>query len=109
MKKKFYIESVFLILLGVITSISLPPYNLTIINFFTFTILFYFLYKKKVSKKETKFSFFYGWLFGFGYFISNMYWIPISLSFDDDFKSLIPIALISIPAFLSLFYGFVFY
>ena len=109
MKKKFYIESVFLILLGVITSLSLPPYNLTIINFFTFTILFYFLYKKKVSKKETKFSFFYGWLFGFGYFISNMYWIPISLSFDDDFKSLIPIALISIPAFLSLFYGFIFY
>jgi len=109
LKKKFYIESVFLLLLGSVTSLSLPPYNLTVINFFTFSILFYFLFKKKVSKKETKFPFFYGWLFGFGYFLSNMYWIPISLSFDDNFKSLIPLALISIPAFLSLFYGLIFY
>ena len=47
----------------------------------------------------------YGWSFGFGYFLTNIYWIIISLTFDQDFSFLIPIALILIPAFLSIFYG----
>ena len=46
-----------------------------------------------------------GWLFGFGYFISNLYWITNSLTFEEIFKPLIPIALIIIPLFLGLFYG----
>mgnify|MGYP007000155811 CR=1 len=53
--------------------------------------------------------FFYGWLFGFGYFVSNLYWISISLTFDDNFKFLIPFAIILVPGFLALFYGFVAY
>ena len=47
----------------------------------------------------------YGWFFGFGYFLSNLYWITISLSFDINFKHLIPIVLFLIPAFLAIFYG----
>ena len=27
-----------------------------------------------------------GWLFGFGYFLTNLYWISISLTFDQNFK-----------------------
>ena len=56
--------------------------------------------------------FLHGWLFGFGYFLSNIYWITISLTFDQDLNFLVPIALIFIPAFLAIFYGivtFVFY
>ena len=52
-----------------------------------------------------KFFFIYGWLFGFSYFLSSLYWITISLTFDPNFKFLIPIALILIPSFLGLFYG----
>ena len=37
LKKKLYIEVLFLIVLGMITSLSLPPLNFFIINFFTFT------------------------------------------------------------------------
>ena len=44
-------------------------------------------------------------MFGFGYFISNLYWITNSLTFDENFKPLIPIAIISIPLFLGIFYG----
>ena len=44
-------------------------------------------------------------MFGFGYFISNLYWITNSLTFEENFKTLIPIALILIPLFLGLFYG----
>ena len=36
-----------------------------------------------------------------------MYWITISLTFEQDFNFLIPIAIFLIPAFLSLFYGIV--
>ncbi len=89
--------------LGIISSFSLPPYNLFYINFFSYpaflwTLLFY--------SKDKIVSFNIGWVFGFGYFISNLYWITNSLTFDDIFKPLIPFALILIPLFLGLFYGF---
>ena len=46
-------------------------------------------------------------VFGFGYFITNLYWISISLTFDESFKFLMPITIILIPAFIALFYGFI--
>ena len=100
---------IFLIVLGMITSLSLPPFNYFIINFFTFTFLFIFLFKKSKLSMSRKLSFFYGWLFGFGYFIINLYWISLSLTFDQNFKFLIPFAIILIPAFLALFYGLISY
>ena len=36
MKKKFYTELIYLILLGVLTSLSLPPFYYVVINFLTF-------------------------------------------------------------------------
>ena len=107
MNKKKYFEFLYLVLLGALSSLSLPPYNFLIINFFTFSSFFIFLVKKKNLPISKKNSFFYGWLFGFGYFFTNLYWIPISLTFDENFKFLIPFALIAIPAFLAIFYGLV--
>ena len=90
--------------LGVFTSFSLPPYNFLIINFITFPcLLFFLIYNYKKSKWI---SFKIGWLFGFGYFISNLYWITNALTFEEIFKPLIPLALIFIPLFLGIFYGF---
>ena len=103
-KHKIYFEIFFILFLGITTSFSLPPYNYWFINFFTFSIFFLFLFLNQ--DKDLKFFFFYGYFFGFGYFISNLYWIPFSLSFDENFKFLIPFAIVFIPAFLSLFYGF---
>ena len=107
MKTKIYIEFIFLIILGIGSSLSLPPYNYLIINFLTFSLLFFFLIKKSKSHKSNKLFFFYGWFFGFGYFISNLYWISISLTFDQNFKFLIPLTLILIPSFLAIFYGLI--
>ncbi len=87
------------------TSLSLPPLNYLIINFITLSLFFIFLIKKSKKTKNKKLFFFYGWLFGFGYFITNLYWISISLSFDESFKFLIPLTLVLIPAILALFYG----
>ena len=109
MNKKLYIEFVFLLILGVITSFSLHPFNYFFINFLTFTLLFLFLIKKINQNINAKYFFIYGWMFGFSYFISNLYWISISLSFDQNFKFLIPFSLFLIPACLAIFYGLVTY
>ena len=109
MNKKFYIELIFLIVLGILTSLSLPPFDFFIINFFTFTLFFSFLIKKSKNHKNKKLFFFYGWLFGLGYFTTNLYWISISLTFDENFKFLIPLSLFLIPSFLSIFYGLISY
>ena len=109
MTKKLFFEYFSLIVLGVVTSFSLPPFNYFIINFVSFSILFLFLIRKSFTEKGKKIFFFYGWLFGLGYFVTNLYWISISLTFDKSFKLLIPLSLILIPSFLGIFYGLVFY
>ena len=103
MKKNFIFETLFIILLGSLTSLSLPPYNFFFLNFLTFSFFFIFLFQR--LKKGIKKFFYYGWLFGFCYFLSSLYWLTISLSFDQSFNFLIPISLIVIPAFLGLFYA----
>ena len=90
-----------------LTSLSLPPFNYFIINFFTFSLFFYFLIKKSINLKNKKLFFIYGWIFGFGYFFTNLYWISISLTFDQNYKFLIPLTIFLIPSFLALFYGLV--
>ncbi len=107
MTKKSYIEFIFLIFLGALTSLSLPPFNYMIINFITLSLLFAFLIKRSEEIKNKKLFFFYGWFFGFGYFLTNLYWISISLTFDESFKFLVPLTLFLIPAFLALFYGII--
>ena len=105
MKKKIYIESFILILLGSFSSLSLPPFNYIVINFLTFSFFYIFLIKLFETSKNKKLFFIYGWLFGLGYFTSNLYWISISLTFDESFKFLIPLTIVLVPAFLALFYG----
>ena len=107
MNKKLFIELIFLALLGALTSLSLPPFNYFIINFFTFALFFYFLIKKSNNIENKKLFFVYGWIFGFGYFSTNLYWISISLTFDQNYKFLIPLAIFIIPSFLALFYGLI--
>ena len=107
--KKNFLNAIYIFFLGVLSSYSLPPYNHFIINFFTFSLFFIFLYTKRKINLENKFFFKYGWFFGFGYFLSSLYWISISLTFDESFKFLIPFAIILLPAFLAIFYGLITY
>ena len=104
LKNKLFIYLIPLIL-GFVTSFSLPPYSYFFINFLTFPLLLIFLILNYKKGKWSSFKI--GWMFGFGYFISNLYWITNSLKFEENFKPLIPIALILIPLFLGIFYGLV--
>ena len=103
-KFKNYLDYIYIFLIGLITSFSLPPYNYWYLNFLTFSLFFILLFKRR--DKKIVFFALCGYFFGFGYFLSSLYWIPISLTFDKNFETLVPFAIILIPAFLSLFYAF---
>ncbi len=99
-------------IIGAVTILGFTPFNLTFVNFFTFSILLFLILavkrrtQSKYRKKKSKRYFFYlGCAFGFGFFLSGNYWISISLTHDEMFRGLIPFALLLIPFFLSLFFG----
>ncbi len=84
--KKIIILGLFPILIGIISSFSLPPYDYYFINFFIYPILFLVLIS--INKDKKLISFIFGWMFGFGYFLSSLYWIAYSLTHQDIFKIL---------------------
>jgi len=103
-------------ILGAITILGFAPFNLTFLNFLTFSILLFLILniKEKTKskyrkKKSNKYFFHLGCAFGFGFFLFGNYWISISLTLEDMFKSLIPLAVLLIPLFLSLFFGLAIY
>ena len=113
-----YLNNRFLVLyiipltIGSLTVFSFQPYNITFINFLILPIFFYLTVyinkKSKVTfrkKPHRKNLFIFGSLFGFGFYLSGISWIVNSLTFDENFKIFIPIALIFVPLFLSLFVG----
>ena len=101
-------------IIGSISTLSFQPFNFIIVNFVIFPSFFFLvtyinkksktLYRKKPYKKN---FFIFGLLFGFGFYLSGISWITNSLTFNEDFKILIPFALILIPLFLSLFIAFI--
>ena len=100
-------------ILGSLTTLSFEPFNYTLINFIIFPLFFYFIIyinrksKTVYRKRPYKINLFiYGLLFGFGFYLSGLSWITNSLTFDENFKNLIPFALILIPLFLGLFFAF---
>ncbi len=109
---RFFLVFLIPLLLGLMSAFSFQPYNYTILNFLIFPILFFILcYVNKKSKNRYRKKpylvnlFFIGYLFGIGFFLSGTYWISYSLTFDDNFKFLIPISIILIPSMLGIFFG----
>ncbi len=98
--------------LGLLTVFSFQPFNLSFINFLLLPIFFLLVvyvrkksknvYRKKPYRKNL---FLMGLGFGFGFYLSGIFWIAYSLTFDESFKNLIPFAVVLIPLFLSLFIG----
>ena len=98
--------------LGVLTVFSFQPFNLSFLNFFILPIFFLLIvyvnkrskstYRKKPFRRNL---FLLGFIFGFGYYLSGIFWIAHSLTFDANFKILIPFAIFFIPLFLGLFTG----
>ena len=99
-------------LLGSLSVLSFQPFNISVLNFLIIPGLFLNLshvskrsrnvYRKKPFLRNI---FFVGYAFGFGFFLTGNHWIAYSLTFDENFKYLIPISLIFLPLFLGLFFG----
>ena len=112
LENRFFILYLAPLILGSLSVLSFQPFNFTIINFFILPLLFYLIvyikkkskstYRKKPFKKNL---FIFGTFFGFSFYLSGIHWITQSLTFDENFKILIPIALFFIPLFLSLFFS----
>ena len=112
LNNRFLILYVIPFILGSLATLTFEPFNLTLINFLILPSFFYFLtyinkksrtkYRKKPYKKN---FLLFGLAFGFGFYLSGISWITNSLTFDENFKVLIPFALVLIPLFLSLFLG----
>ena len=96
-KKNFPII-ITLFLSGIFSSFSLPPYNYFFVNFFFFPLLFYILVNN--LNKSIMFIFFIGFSYGFGYFLSNLYWISNSLKFDDNFENYVIISIFFFTFFI---------
>jgi apolipoprotein N-acyltransferase len=109
---RFFLIFLFPLFLGFLTVLSFQPFNLSYINFIVFPILFLLTtYVQKKSKNTYRKKpyllnlFFIGYLFGIGFFLSGVNWISHSLTFDENFRFLIPLAIIGFPVFLGLFFG----
>ena len=99
---------------GSLTVLSFQPFNLSFVNFIILPLLFYLIvyinkksrsvYRKKPYKKNL---FILGTCFGFGFYLSGIHWITNSLTFDENFKILIPFGLVLVPLILSLFFSLV--
>ena len=100
-------------ILGSLTVFSFQPFNFTFINFIVLPLFFYLLiFIKKnqrmfIGKNPLKVTYLFLEQHCFGFFLSGLYWITNSLTFDDNFKVLIPFALVLIPLFLSLFFSLI--
>ena len=98
--------------LGLLTVFSFQPFNFSIVNFVVLPLLFLIISnvnkrsKSRYRKKPYYKNFFYiGYFFGIGFFLSGVYWITYSLTFDESLKVIIPFSLILIPLSLGLFFG----
>ncbi len=87
---------------GAVMVPALPPHSLWATLWFGFSA-FYILLSRTQTKKE---AFFYGWMFGFGYFVFGLSWIANALTVDGSTYSwVIPLAIAGLPALLSIFTG----
>ena len=112
LNSRFVLIFFFPFILGALTVFSFQPFNLNYINFLIIPILFLLTtYVQKKSRNTFRKKpyllnlFFIGYLFGIGFFLTGTYWVSNALTFDENFKFLIPISIIGLPLFLGIFFG----
>jgi apolipoprotein N-acyltransferase len=86
---------------GAFFSLAFAPFHFFVAAIISLSA-FYFLLERNYSKKS---NFWLGFFYGFGYFLSGIYWIAISLLVEEQFFWLIPFALTLIPSALALYFA----
>ena len=87
-------------LLGLLSSLALPPAFLFPVLWLTFPLTVWLL--NGTSRRRQ--AFFVSWWFGFGLYLASLYWISHALLiFSDRLWWMVPFAAVGLPAFLALF------
>lgn len=100
------------VFLGAISAFALPPYGLFPVLFFTVPGFVWLLdgaleTGEGGAAKRIRTGIALGWLFGFGYFLSGLWWIGGAFLVEAErFAWLMPFAIVAMPAGLALFFGF---
>ena len=68
--------------LGVLATGALPPVQIIPLVFVAFTGLVWLLETTDEDQRPLRRAFFAGWWFGFGYFVTNLYWLAYALLID---------------------------
>lgn len=99
--KNFFKGKNFIALLaGAFCSLAFAPFHFFVAAVVSLSV-FYYLLEQESRKKPI---FWLGFFYGFGYFLSGIYWISISLLVDaEKFFWLVPFALTLIPSALALY------
>lgn len=99
-------DTIKIFLAGALSSLAFAPFNIFPAWLISILFLVYKIFKTKTANN----SFFIGWVWGFGHFVSNLYWVSYGpAAYFDDFWWAIPFALTGIPFILSFFTAFASY
>lgn len=91
---------------GACLSLIFAPFDLPFVSFIIFPFVILFIQSSR-SPKQAGVE---GWFFGFGHFLTSLYWIGESFYQQQDIPVwLAPIAVILMAAILSLYLGFLFW
>ncbi|MDH7784297.1 apolipoprotein N-acyltransferase [Ochrobactrum sp. 19YEA23] len=97
---------------GAFATLTQPPFDLFIAGFVSFPILVWLIDGALARAdagpiRRVLPAAMVGWWFGFGYFVSGLWWIGTALLVDaDQFAWALPLAVLGLPAFLAIFYAF---
>jgi apolipoprotein N-acyltransferase len=92
---------------GAVSTLALAPLNIWPVMFLTFPLLVWLLDGAAAARLGgVTAAFVSGWWFGFGYFITGLYWIGIAFLVDaKTFAWLMPFAVVVFPAGLAVLTG----
>ena len=97
---------------GAVAVLALPPFDFPLAMFVAFPLLIWLLDGASGDPDAGVLrrlwpAFSAGWWFGFGYFLAGLWWLGNALMIDaGSFAWAVPVAVLGLPAFLAIFYGF---
>ncbi|MCV3239794.1 apolipoprotein N-acyltransferase [Mesorhizobium sp. ZC-5] len=96
---------------GALAVLAQAPYDFFAVCFVSFPVLVWLL-DGATAEPPARFlkrlvpAFAVGWWFGFGYFVTGLWWVGGALLVEaDDFAWALPLAVLALPALLAVFYG----
>jgi apolipoprotein N-acyltransferase len=97
--KRFPFNYILLLLGGFSLTLSFAPFNLSLLAWFSFLPFF-------VALRDGKRPFLKGFIMGFAFFASLLYWVPLSNVVEGTVVPLLVLGSFILVVYLSLFFGF---